>query len=66
MGSKLESNFSLSITSFEEAGISLRSAVIRQACAVVRADAKEIWISVDLLRNNGFEAAYVTETDGSL
>jgi hypothetical protein len=45
------------------AGIHPRSAVTDQACAVVWVDDEEIWISVDLLRNKGFEAAYVTEND---
>jgi hypothetical protein len=34
-----------------------------QACAIVWVDDEEISISVDLLRDNGFEAAAVTETD---
>jgi hypothetical protein len=52
-----------SIACLRGAGINPRSAVIGQACAVVWVDDEEIWISVDLLRNNGFEAAYVTEDE---
>jgi hypothetical protein len=55
-----------SIVCLRSGGINPRSAVIGQACAIVGVDAEEIWISVDLLRNNGFEASYVTETDEPL
>jgi hypothetical protein len=55
-----------SIACLRSAGINPRSAVIGKECALVWVDDEEIWISVDLLRNNGFEAAYVTETDESL
>ena len=54
-----------SITCLRSAGINPRSAVIGQACAVVWVDDEEIWISVDLLRNHGFEAAAVIETEES-
>jgi hypothetical protein len=53
-----------SITCLRSAGITPLSAVIGQACAVVWVDDEEIWISVDLLRNNGLEAAAVVETEG--
>jgi hypothetical protein len=55
-----------SIACLRNAGINPRSAVIRKACAVLWVDDEETSISVDLLRNNGFEAAYVTETDEPL
>ena len=52
-----------SITCLRSAGINPRSAVMGQACAIVWVDDEEISLSVDLLRDNGFEAAAVTETD---
>jgi hypothetical protein len=52
-----------SVSYLRSMGIHPRSAITGQACAVVWVDDEEIWVSVDLLRNNGFEAAYVTETD---
>jgi hypothetical protein len=54
-----------SIACLRRAGINARSAVIGRACGVVRVDDEEVSISVDLLRNNGFEAAAVIETDES-
>jgi hypothetical protein len=52
-----------SISCLRSAGINPRNALIGKLCAVLWVDDEEIWISVDVLRNNGFEAAYVTETD---
>jgi hypothetical protein len=52
-----------SIGCMRSAGISPRSAVIGQVCAFVWVDDEEISITVDLLRNNGFEAAAVTERE---
>jgi hypothetical protein len=52
-----------SITCLRSAGINPRSAVIVRACAIVWVDDEEISLAVDLLRNNDFEAAAVSETD---
>ena len=54
-----------SIACLRSAGIGARSALIERDCAVVWVDDHEIRIAVTLLRNNGFEAAAVTETDRS-
>jgi hypothetical protein len=51
------------ITCLRSARINPRSAVIARACAIVWVDDGEISLAVDLLRNNGFEAAAVSETD---
>jgi hypothetical protein len=52
-----------SIVCLRRGGINPRTAVNRQVCAVVWVDDEETRISVDLLRNKGFEAAAVTETE---
>jgi hypothetical protein len=54
-----------SITCLRSVGINPRSAATGKACAVLWVDDEEIWAAVDVLRNNGFEAAYVTETNES-
>jgi len=51
------------ITCLRRAEINPRSAIIVRACAIVWVDEAEISIAMDLLRNNGFEAAAVSETD---
>jgi hypothetical protein len=51
-----------SITCLRRAGINPRTAIIAKTCAVVWVDDEEIWISLNLLKENGFEAAYVSET----
>jgi hypothetical protein len=51
------------ITCLRSAGINPRRAVIGQACAIIWVDEREISISVDLLSNNGFEAAAVTDAE---
>jgi hypothetical protein len=55
-----------SIACLRSAGINPRSAAIAKACALLWVDDEEISISVYFLRNNGFEAAHVTETDEPL
>jgi hypothetical protein len=52
-----------SIICLRSAEINPRSAIVVRECATVWVDDGEISLAVDLLRNNGFEAAAVTETD---
>ena len=52
-----------SIACLRSAGLNPCSSVVGKACAVIWVVDEEIWASVDLLRNNGIEAVYITETD---
>jgi glycyl-tRNA synthetase alpha subunit len=54
-----------SITCLRSVGINPRNAAIVKACAVLWVDDEEIWVSVNVLRHHGFEAAHVAETDDS-
>ena len=52
-----------SITCLRNAGIHVRSAVTGQACAIVWVDDQRISVAIEALRNSGFEATVLTETD---
>jgi hypothetical protein len=52
-----------SITCLRSAGIHARNAIIGQAFALLWVDDENISISVETLRNAGFQAAALTETD---
>jgi hypothetical protein len=51
------------ITCLRNAGIPARNAIIGQAFALIWVDDENISISVETLRNAGFLAAALTETD---
>jgi hypothetical protein len=52
-----------SITCLSSAGIAARNAILGQAFALIWVDDEDISISVETLRNAGFQAAALTETD---
>jgi type III secretory pathway lipoprotein EscJ len=64
-GLEVENEMFSCIACLRSAEINPRSWVAGKACAVIWVDDQNIWASVDLLRSNGFDAVYVTETDDS-